>query len=157
MSQFHKEEFNRVRREYGQVVTLLTSFANKPPQTRAGQKGAGSKLPVYDTYLLQTAIATANSAYALLLIAKAEAFMRAYLDALSISLGPEPKLSMLIDKCRKEFNNTKPKIPISADSANNVHDLREQRNTYAHVYASSVFPPVARIVVILGRFFDQLP
>ena len=83
--------------------------------------------------------------------------MRKYLDLLFVPLGPEPKLSALIDKCRKEFNKTKPKIPIQTDIANEVHNLRVQRNAYAHGYTSSAFPPVARVIIILGRFFDQLP
>lgn len=110
-----------------------------------------------DTDIAEAAIATANDAYALLLIARCEGFMRDYLVSLGIVLEREPKLSSLIDRTRKLFNQSGPRIPIRRDTTQDVHDLREQRNAYAHGYGSSVFPPVARMTVILGRFFDQLP
>ena len=110
-----------------------------------------------DTDIAEAAIATANDAYALLLIARCEGFMRDYLVSLGIVLEREPKLSSLIDRTRKLFNQSGPRIPIRRDTTQDVHDLREQRNAYAHGYGSSVFPPVAGMTVILGRFFDQLP
>lgn len=157
MSHAHKDEFERIRREHEAVVALLASLVKKKQKAKAGQKGPFSGLPFFDPDLLEAAVATANDAYALLLMAKSEGFMRAYIASLGIAVGAEPKLSVLIDRCRKEFNRTKPKIPMRADIAREVHDLREQRNEYAHGYGSSVFPPVARMVTTLGRFFDQLP
>lgn len=157
MSHAHKDEFERIKREHETVVTLLSSLAKKRQKAKAGRKVQFSGLPPSDPDLLEAAVATANDAYALLLMAKSEGFMRAYIDSLNIPLGAEPKLSVLIDQRRKEFNRTNPKIPMRADIAKEVHDLREQRNAYAYGYGSSVFPSVARMVIILGRFFDQLP
>lgn len=157
MSYAHKDEFDRIKREHDMVVDFLLSLVKKKAKPKAGQKGQLSALPFFDSDILEAAVATANDAYALLLMASSEGFMRAYLNSMNIPLGEEPKLSMLIDKCRKEFNKTNPKIPIRADLAQEVHDLRAQRNAYAHGYGSSTFPPIARMVTILGRFFDQLP
>lgn len=154
MSHAHKDEFERIRLEHDVVVSFLTS------EVRKSQKAKSSKLPLSKQALqdnLEASIATANDAYALLLIATAEGFMRSYIDSLGIPLGSEPKLSVLIDRCRKEFKKTEPKIPIRTDIAEEVHDLRKQRNEYAHGYGSGRFPSVGRMVTTLGRFFDQLP
>ena len=157
MSHAHKDEFERIKREYETVVSLLAAVAKKSQKAATGRHTQFVGLPIVDADLLQSAAATANDAYALLLMARSEGFMRAYIHSQNIPVGAEPKLSVLIDKCRKEFNKTNPKIPIRAGIAEEVHDLREQRNAYAHGYGSKVFPPVARMVTILGRFFDQLP
>ncbi len=157
MSIVHKVEFERIKREHAEVIALLTLLAKKRQKANAGKKGQLAGVPSFDPDIIETAVANANDAYALLLIAKSEAFMRTYLDSLNVPLGAEPKLSLLIDRCRREFNKQNPKIPIRTDAAQEVHYLREQRNAYAHGYSSNVFPPIARIVNILGRFFDQLP
>jgi|GEM_PF-5325674 len=154
MSDAHKNEFERIKREHDTVVSLLSFHAKK---SQKAKKGQFSGLPFFAPDIIQAAVATANDAYALLLMARSEGFMRTYIDSQGILLRVEPTLNVLIDKCRKEFNNTDPMIPIRPNIAQDVHDLRVQRNAYAHGYGSSVFPPVARMVIILGKFFDQLP
>lgn len=156
MSYAHKNEFERIKLEHEAVVALLTSAA-RHKRRKAGIKSVDDPAAAMDTDIAEAAIATANDAYALLLIARCEGFMRDYLVSLGIVLEREPKLSSLIDRTRKLFNQSGPRIPIRRDTTQDVHDLREQRNAYAHGYGSSVFPPVARMTVILGRFFDQLP
>lgn len=156
MSYAHKNEFERIKLEHEAVVALLTAAA-RHKRRKAGIKSVDDPAAAMDTDIAEAAIATANDAYALLLIARCEGFMRDYLVSLGIVLEREPKLSSLIDRTRKLFNQSGPRIPIRRDTTQDVHDLREQRNAYAHGYGSSVFPPVARMTVILGRFFDQLP
>src|SRR5579862_9040824 len=109
MSHAHKDEFERIKREHEMVVSLLSSLAKKTKKSKVGQKDRNFGLPFFDPDLLEAAVATANDAYALLLMARAEGFMRSYIDSLGIPLGAEPKLSVLIDKCRKEFNKTSPR------------------------------------------------
>jgi len=92
MSHAHKDEFERIKREHEAVVTLLSTLAKKRQKVKAGQKGQLSGLPLSDPDLLEAAVATANDAYALLLMARSEGFMRAYIDSLGIPLGAEPKL-----------------------------------------------------------------
>lgn len=157
MSHVHLDEFDRIKREHAEVVRLLSSFARKGQKKKPGQKSSLSDLPAFDPIPIEAAIATANDAYALLLIATAERFMRAYLTSQGIPVGAEPKLSTLIDRCRKEFNKTNPRAPIRISDANEVQDLRRQRNEYAHSYGASVFPTIGRVVTILGRFFAPLP
>ncbi len=157
MSQAHKNELLRIKNEYEEVAKLLSSLAQTKQKPSSLRKGQFSTLPHFDRNFLESAKATADDAYALILIAKSEGFMRDYLRSLNILLGSEPKLSVLIDKCRKEFNKTEPKIRIQRENAQAMHDLREQRNSYAHGYGSNIFPPIGKIVYVLGNFFDQLP
>ena len=156
MSSAHKNEFERIKLEHEAVVALLAAAARRT-RRRAGSKLADDPVAAMDTDIAEAAIATANDAYALLLMARCEGVMRDYLVSLGIVQEREPKLSSLIDRTRKQFNQSGPRIPIRQDAAQDVHDLREQRNAYAHGYGSIVFLPVARMTVILGRFFDQLP
>ena len=62
MSRAHKDEFERIKREYEAVVAHLASLVKKR------QKGHTSRSPLFDPDLLEAAIATANDAYALLMI-----------------------------------------------------------------------------------------
>jgi len=154
MSHAHKDEFERIRLEHDVVVSFLTS------EVRKSQKAKSSKLPLSKQALqdnLEASIATANDAYALLLMATSEGFMRAYIDSLGINLGKEPKLRMLIDKCCKEFKKTNPQIPIYSETIRQVRDLCVQRNEYAHGHRLGGFPSIGSMVTTLGRFFDQLP
>ena len=83
--------------------------------------------------------------------------MRASLASLNVPLSESPGLNTLIDSCRSVFNKTNPNILITAAIAQQIHDLRKQRNAYARGNGSTGFPSVARMVIILGRFFDLLP
>lgn len=156
MSYKHKSEFERIKREHKAVVDLLSAAVRRRTR-KPGSRVVDDPVAAMDSEVAESAKATANDAYALLLMARCEGFMRAYLTTLGIPLEGEPKLSTLIDRTRKEFNRSNPKIPIRSDIAAAVHDLREQRNAYAHGHGSNVFPPLGIMVATLGRFFDQLP
>ncbi|HLV81712.1 MAG TPA: hypothetical protein VKT32_15605 [Chthonomonadaceae bacterium] len=76
MSHVHLDEFDRIKREHPEVVRLLSSLARKGRKKKPGQKSSLTDLPAFDPIHIEAAIATANDAYALLLIATAERFMR---------------------------------------------------------------------------------
>src|SRR5207237_6470669 len=95
--QRHHTAFEAIRREHDDVVAALKTAS------RSKKKGAPGT-PAYDPALLEAAIATAGDAYALLLIATAEGFLREYLQSAGVVLPPEPRLSMLIDRSFKELN-----------------------------------------------------
>ena len=154
MSAAHKEEFERIKRENRIVIDLLRFAAEKSRQGKIGRHPILSGIPSVDPMVIEAAIDTANDAYALLLIATAERFLRGYLN---VPLNERPDLNALIHKCRKEFNKTGPEKPIRPDSVRDINDLREKRNLYAHGRASSVFPSIGRVAEVLGRFFDSLP
>jgi len=156
VSYAHKNEFARILQEYEAVASLL-SAAVRRRKRKPGTKMLDDPVAAMDSAVAEAAITTANDAYALLLMARCEGYMREYLMSLGVPLDREPKLSTLIDRTRKEFNRSNPRIPIRPDIAAAVHDLREQRNAYAHGHGTNVFPPVDAMVVTLGRFFDQLP
>jgi hypothetical protein len=157
VSQAHKDAFERVKLEHEAVVSLLRVSAVDKRRRGRPRKDPSSGSPLQERALMETAAAAADDAYALLLIAKAEGFMRSYLAMLGIPLPAEPKLGTLIDQCRKEFNRREARHKIHPDAAAELHDLRRRRNTYAHGEGSSVFPSVGRIVTVLGRFFNDLP
>lgn len=127
MSYAHKNEFERIKSEYEAVISLLAFHAKEGQKIKKGRKIRLSGMSLHNPEILEAAAMNANDAYALLLIARAEGFMRVYLNSVNTPLSAEPKLSTLIDKCRKEFNNTKSKIPIHSDIVKALHDLREQR------------------------------
>jgi hypothetical protein len=157
VSELHKQTFDNIKREHEEVVRLLASLAHKAHNRKSQRKGALSVLPAFDPARIEAAVARAGDAYAMLLVATAEGFLRAYMTSLSILPGARPGLSALIDRCRKEFNKSKPKVPIRATDAGELHDLCNQRNEYAHGYGASVFPSIGRVVTILVRFFAPLP
>ena len=113
--------------------------------------------PNIDPDNIESALATANDAYALLLIATAERFLRDYLTSQSIALPDDPKLDSLINQSRKVFNKKGPSIPMRLIDVQDMHRLREMRNAYAHGQRRSVFPSVRKVTEMLGRFFDYLP
>ena len=149
MSEHHKETLARIRREYSDAVTALT-FARTA--ILKGRKDA----PVLDPDRLEAAAASANDAYALLLVATAERFLREYLSSGGLTLPKKPGLNNLVDQTRKHFNKAA-KQRIRLEDAGAVHDLRLDRNDYAHGYPNARFPGVARVAEVLGRFFTPLP
>jgi hypothetical protein len=157
MSQAHKDAFERIKIEHQAVCGLLTQGARKPVAGGFQPKDPSTGAALSARDVMETAVATCNEAYALLLMATAEGFLRRYLDSIGVDLGPEPKLSMLIDKCKKEFNDTDQRLPIHDNAAADLHNLRQQRNNYAHGHGTGVFPPVAAVVTRLGRFFAEIP
>ncbi len=156
MSYRHQNSFDAIAREHDQVAKLLSALARKGRKTRTGSKGKLAALPSFDPVIIEAAIVTADDAYALLLIATAEGFMREYLTLMRVRVGDEPSLNTLINKCRKEFNKTKPKVKITPDTEIDLHNLREQRNRYAHGLGTSAFPAVAQVVRILQKFFKDI-
>jgi hypothetical protein len=157
VSEVHKYKLDEIRREHAEVEALLTFAAQKGQDVSAGAMMKVTGFPAYNAAKIQTAAANANDAYALLMIATAEGFMRAYLDSVGIDYGPEPKLNTLIDRCRREFNLSNPRIKIRIIDADRVHDLRRQRNSYSHGYGTQVFPTVSSVFMTLGRFFANMP
>jgi hypothetical protein len=160
MSHAHTDKFERIKREHGVVVSLLKSSLENRKGAKSRQKAQFHGLSLKDEDIqdhLETAAATANDAYALLLMATSEGFLRAYIDSLGINLGSEPKLRMLIDKCCKEFKKRNPQIPIRSETIREVRDLCVQRNEYAHGHRLGGFPSIGSMVTTLGRFFDQFP
>ena len=150
MSYTHQNELARIEGEFDDVKGLLESYAS------AG-KGAKKRRRNIDPDNIESALATANDAYALLLIATAERFLRDYLTSQSIALPADPRLDSLINQARKVFNKTEPSIPIRLIDVQDMHRLREMRNAYAHGQRRSVFPSVRKVTEMLGRFFDYLP
>lgn len=150
MSARHTAAFERIEQEHADVVAMLRLYA------KADRRGLPGR-PSFDSERAEVAADTAADAYALLLIATAEGFMRDYLDSISVPVGSRPELSSLIDRCRKEFNIRNPLIKIRAIDAEAVHALRRNRNVYAHGRGTSVFPAVPRVAAILAKFFDKIP
>jgi hypothetical protein len=149
MSKVHEEAFDRIKQEYRDVISGLEVAAKI---RKRGQRGN----PRFDPLGIEPAINTAGDAYALLLIATAEAFMREHLVSAGKRLPDEPKLSTLIDMCRKEHNRDHPASKIPREYAQELHNLRVQRNQYAHGQGTAVFPSVARVAATLGRFFHNI-
>ena len=157
MSQRHQDRFDTIKDEHEQVTGLLSALARKGTKTGLGRRGRLSPLPPFSPAALQAAVGTANDAYALLLIATAERFLREYLASLGIAFPNDRQLHTLINKARKEFNGTNPRVPIAQAAADDFHNLRVQRNAYAHGHGPAGFPTVPRIVSIPGRFFHGIP
>ncbi len=158
MSYIHINELLRIQKEHRAIVDILNSF-NKKQTTPGKLKPTTAKMSVLDADGVGSAINSINDAYALLLIAAAERFMRQYLQSLNLNspIGSELKLSALIEKRRKELNKSKPRITIKPDEVRQMQNLRIQRNMYAHGDRLSVFPAINQIVQTLGIFFDKLP
>ena len=150
MSYAHQNEFTRIEGEFEDVKELLESYAS------AG-KHAKKRLRNIDLDNINSALATANDAYALLLIATAERFLRDYLTSQNIPLSDDPKLDRLINQSRRVFNRTGPRNPIRLNDVQDMHYLREMRDAYAHGQRRSVFPSCKKVATMLGRFFDHLP
>lgn len=101
---------------------------------------------------------TANDAYALLLIATSEGFIRAYLISLGvIPLDDQSGMASLIDRSFKEFNRNIPKSLRRKNEDAPMKDLCKQRNTYAHGNGPNAFSSIGHIVTTLGEFFAHLP
>lgn len=157
MSAGHCAVLERISIEHQEAVRLLTAQARSSRQQRTPHKDPSTGAPLSKSALYEAAVATANDAYALLLIATAEGFMRAYLRSLGVELGRDPKLTMLIDRSRKEFNKRTSRSRIHPSTVAAVHNLREQRNSFAHGRGPGVFPTVDKVARILGRFFAGIP
>jgi hypothetical protein len=76
MSDAHKDAFESIKDEHRVVTDLLKYASEKSRKAKTGRNPTLSSLPSVDPTLIETAIATANDAYALLLIATAEKFGR---------------------------------------------------------------------------------
>ena len=113
--------------------------------------------PGYDPARLDEAIVTMGDAYALLLIATAEAFLREYLTSLPVAIGELPKLDMLINKSVRELNARSVGTQVRSDDKLPMHNLRVARNTFAHGHGRSVFPSVGRVQGIVSKFFGPFP
>ena len=81
MSKAHEAVFDGIRREHDDVVAALREFAKSKRQGLPGY-------PAFDPSRLPAAVATADDAYALLLIATAEGFMRDYLISEGVDCLP---------------------------------------------------------------------
>jgi hypothetical protein len=150
MSVRHHAAFEAIRREHDDVVAALKN-------ARRGKKRGAPGNPAYDPQRLEAAIATAGDAYALLLIATAEGFLRQYLQSVGTEIGSEPKLSMLIDKSFKELNGQPTGILLRPEDKREMHDLRVIRNHYAHGRGTGVFPPVPAVQRVVSRFLSPFP
>jgi hypothetical protein len=150
MSQRHHAAFEAIRKEHDDVVAALKSASR-------GRKRGAPGVPAYDPLRLEAAIATAGDAYALLLIATAEGFLREYLQHLGVDIGDEPKLSVLIDKAVKELNQRSSGIRLRSEDKNPMHDLRVSRNSYAHGHGTGVFPSVQAVQNVVSRFLHPFP
>jgi|SRR5438067_1355598 hypothetical protein len=150
MSQRHADAFRAIRREHDDVVVALMR-ANR------GRKRGAPGVPAYDPQRLEAAIATAGDAYALLLIATAEGFLRGYLRSIGISIPAEPRLSRLIDQSFRELNHRSTGIQIRPADRQAMHELRASRNRYAHGHGTSVFPTVPRVEETVSRFLSPFP
>lgn len=151
MSRRHDEAFDGIRREHADVVTALSKMSESKKRGAAGN-------PSYDPLRLDAAIATADDAYSLLLIATAEAFLREYLVALgAISVTAEPTLGTVISRATKELNAQTGRRVIRPADKIPIDDLRVKRNAYAHGHGRSVFPSVPKVESILCRFLDPFP
>jgi hypothetical protein len=149
VSQRHNEALEVIRREYDDVVSSLKGAAAR------NKRGAPGN-PAFDPNALEIAVATATDAYALLMIATAESYLREFLLSRGISLL-EPKLSILIDRAVKELNLSAGTTKIRPADKAAIHNLRESRNLYAHGHARHVFPSVAKLENTLGKFFGPFP
>jgi gluconate 2-dehydrogenase gamma chain len=105
VSSRHRQSFDLLKLEHDDVVAALKVASSKSKQAVPGT-------PHFDPTRLETAIATAGDAYALLLIATAESFLREYLDSIAAPISPDPKLSKLVDKSAKELNARSPAVAI---------------------------------------------
>ncbi len=150
MSARHDAAFRAIRREHDDAVAALKLALGG---TKKGTPG----LPGYNPARLDAAIATAGDAYALLLIASAEAFLRDYLLSIGVDLGAEPKLSTLIDKATKELNLRTTGVKLRPEDRVSMHSLRTSRNEYAHGHGRSVFPSVPRVESVVSKFFSPFP
>jgi len=151
VSQRHDEALNGVRLEHADVVTALRRLSDNKKRGAPGN-------PSYDPLRLDAAIATADDAYALLLIATAEAFLREYLVSIgAISINAEPTLSTVINRATKELNSRTARRAIFPADKIPIDDLRAKRNAYAHGHGRSVFPSVPKVESILCKFLDPFP
>ena len=82
MSAKHKSDFERIKREYQEVVAVLTYLANR--RFKAGELKRLQGLPSFELYRLEAAVASLNDACALLLLTKSEGFLREYISSLGL-------------------------------------------------------------------------
>lgn len=150
MSQRHDEALRAVLREHDDVVWTLREAS------QIMRRGAPGR-PNFDSERLQTAIVTAGDAYALLLIATAEGFLREYLLGIGIDIGREPKLRRLIEQSYRELNRSSTGATLHPQARGEMYDLCANRNSYAHGRGRNVFPTVARVQVILSKYLHRFP
>ena len=97
MSQRHRDGFEAIKLEHGEVTRLLSALARKGARTRTGRRGKLSTLPAFDPAAIEAAVATANDAYALLLSATA---------MLTVSVPPDFTLFLALSPSSAGFSTT---------------------------------------------------
>jgi hypothetical protein len=145
MSQRHTEAFRAIRREYDDVVAVLT-------QARRGRRRGAPGIPAFDPKRLDAAIATVGDAYALLLIAIAEGFLHEYLQSIGIRVGDNWALGPLIVKSFAEWNKRSTGMHLPTAHKQPMHELRVSRNRYAHGQGISAFRSVGHVESTVSRF-----
>lgn len=154
MSQVHDSAFESIRYEYDSVVSGLGLLS------KSSAKGIPGN-PAYSRDQVEAAIATSGDAYALLLVATAEGFLRDFLESQGIAIGDEPKLSSLVDQTTKQFCvglvSSQKRAQRKAIGVGEMHSLRTNRNDYAHGHGRNLFPTVPRVQAILSRFCRPIP
>lgn len=67
------------------------------------------------------------------------------------------KLNSLIDQSVKKINLDEKSRAVGKVGRREMHDLRVQRNSYAHGHGRSVFHSVPKVETIVARFMDPFP
>jgi hypothetical protein len=150
MSQRHDEAFEEIRREYDDVVVALTAASR-------GTKRGAPGVPAFDPKRLEPAIVTAGDAYALLLIATAEGYLRQYLQSVGAAVRDDAGLSQLIDQSAAELNRQLNRTQLRPRDRDPMHLLRVTRNEYAHGHRTGGFPSVPTVQAIVSRFLHPFP
>jgi len=154
LSARHNAAFELVRLEHDSVVSGLALLSKSKKSGAPGN-------PNFSRDRVEAGIASAGDAYALLLIAVGEGFMREYLVLAGVRIGEEPKLSSLIDQSVKQLCDGMSKQQKRAQrnmiDVPAVHSLRQNRNDYAHGHERNVFPSIGKVESILGKFFGPFP
>jgi hypothetical protein len=150
MSQHHADALRTIRREHDDVVAALKQVS--------GNKNRGAPgVPAFDPTRLEAAIATAGDAYALLLIAATEGFLREYLDGVGVVYGERAGLIELVDRAARELNARSTLFRLRPDERAPMRSLAASRNQYAHGRRTGVFPTVPRVEAAVSRFLHPYP
>lgn len=124
--------------------------------SRSKKRGAPG-VPHFDPRRLELAIATAGDAYALLLIATAEGFLRQYLKSVSVRVRDDAGLSQLVDQAARELNRRSTGVRLRPADREPMHVLRLSRNEYTHGHRTGVSPSVPRVQAVPARFLHPFP
>lgn len=130
MSAAHNAIFMSIKIEYQEVVTQLDKIAKQAKNQNISTKNPVSRLPIKRGLILEAAIANISNFYSLHLIVTAEEIMRIYLTEHGKNIGDKPKLFGMINTCRNEMPIKQKQYNLKI--AKELHDLREQRNSFVH-------------------------